>query len=70
MIGTGVLLVLHPGAGDNRLQHRGRISAFIMLAFVGIILANLISTFLECGLTQCPDDPVRYLWLDLQKSPL
>ena len=66
MIGIGILL-LEP-AGNPRPHFRGRITAFIMVGFVAIVLANLISTLLECGLTQCPDDPVRYLWLDALKS--
>ncbi len=28
--------------------------------FVGLIAANLLSTFLECGLKPCPDNPTRY----------
>ena len=68
MIGIGVLLVIHPGGNDHRLQLRGRLSALVMLGFVGIILANLVSTLLECGLTQCPDNPVSYQWLDFLKS--
>lgn len=69
MIGIGVLLVLNPSGNDHRLQLRGRLSALVMLGFVGIILANLVSTLLECGLTQCPDNPVSYQWLDFLKLP-
>lgn len=29
---------------------------------VAVIAANLLATFAECGLAQCPDDPVSY-WL-------
>lgn len=68
MLGVGILLVLNPSGADNRLQLRGRISAFVMLAFTLIIAANVVSTLLECGLTQCPDNPVSYQWLDLLKS--
>ncbi|MDF2867477.1 MAG: dsbB 1 [Gammaproteobacteria bacterium] len=28
-----------------------------------IIIANLVSVLLECGLKACPDDPMHYLWL-------
>ena len=66
MIGIGVLL-LEP-VNHNRPQFRGRLTALIMLGFAVIVLANLISTLLECGLTQCPDNPVSYLWLDALKS--
>ena len=69
MLGIGVLLVLNPSGADQRLQLRGRISAFVMLAFTTIIAANVVSTLLECGLTQCPDNPVSYQWLDPLKSP-
>ena len=65
MIGIGILLL---GAGQNRFHFRGRTSGIVMLAFVLIVLANLVSTLLECGLTQCADNPVSYLWLDLLKS--
>ncbi len=66
MIGIGILL-LEP-AGNARPQSRGRIVALTMLGFVAIVLANLVSTLLECGLTQCPDDPVSYMWLDALRS--
>lgn len=69
MLGIGVLLLLNPSEVDQRLPLRGRISAFVMLAFTTIIAANVVSTLLECGLTQCPDNPVSYQWLDLLKSP-
>lgn len=66
MIVIGILL-LEP-AGHARPQNRGRIVAVTMLGFVAIVLSNLVSTLLECGLTQCPDDPVSYMWLDALKS--
>ena len=69
MLGIGVLLVLNPSSSDYRLQVRGRVSAIVMLGFVIIIAANVLSTLLECGLTQCPDNPVSYQWLALLKSP-
>ena len=33
--------------------------AFALLALV--VFANLASTFVECGLTECPDDPTAYV---------
>ncbi len=68
MLGIAVLLILNPNSHENRLQRRGRISAFVMLSFVAIVAANVVSTLLECGLTQCADNPVSYQWLDLLKS--
>jgi hypothetical protein len=37
----------------------------IKVSFIIIILINIISTYLECGFTQCPDNPINYL--ELQK---
>ena len=35
-----------------------------LLLFLGIILANAVSTAAECGSGLCPDDPTRYEALD------
>lgn len=48
-------------------QQDSRLSTFIHLVFGVMFLlvaANLVSLFLECGFSQCPDDPTRYLMLD------
>ena len=37
----------------------------IKVSFIIIILINIIATYLECGFTQCPDNPINYL--ELQK---
>lgn len=37
-----------------------KIAKVILFIFTLTILLNVISTFLECGLTQCPADPVKY----------
>ncbi|ASG67500.1 hypothetical protein fh0823_01200 [Francisella halioticida] len=34
----------------------------IFLIFILIIFANVTSTFFECGLSQCPDNPTNYLF--------
>lgn len=65
MIGIGVLLL---GPAQHRPYFSSRVSGIVMLTFVAIVLANLVSTLLECGLTQCPDNPVSYLWLDWLKT--
>jgi len=31
--------------------------------FVLLITANIVTTFLECGIKQCPDNPMRYILL-------
>ncbi len=33
----------------------------IFLIFIIVVFANVTSTFFECGLTQCPDNPTSYL---------
>lgn len=35
-----------------------------IIVFALIVLLNLISVFLECGLSACPDNPITYLILD------
>ena len=37
----------------------------IKVSFIIIILINIVATYLECGFTQCPDNPINYL--ELQK---
>ena len=63
MVGIGVLLCL-ARAQDAPRVYPGRIVRLVMLVFLLIVAGNLVSTLLECGLTQCPDDPTRYLWLE------
>ncbi|MCY0387234.1 disulfide bond formation protein B [Robbsia sp. Bb-Pol-6] len=36
----------------------------VVLLFVSVVVMNLASVFLECGLSQCVDNPVGYKWLD------
>ncbi|MFC3908319.1 disulfide bond formation protein B [Legionella dresdenensis] len=35
----------------------------LMSIFLVLILANSVSTFIECGFTRCPDNPVAYYLL-------
>lgn len=46
-----------PSAGAARL-----INGVIVL-FFALSVANAVSTTLECGFGECPDDPTGYLWL-------
>jgi disulfide bond formation protein DsbB len=62
--GVAVLLCLSNKTQNGRPVFAGRITGLVMLAFLVIVFGNLASTLLECGFTQCSDDPVRYLWLD------
>ena len=60
--GQAVLLML-----PNRdVRSRSAITSIIIILFMLVVLANLASTLLECGLGPCADDPVKYdgwLWL-------
>ncbi len=44
-------------------QKPGRTIRAIIILFLVLILANLISTFVECGISACPDNPVGYTLL-------
>ena len=33
---------------------------FLFLAFIILLLINVISVYMECGFMQCPDNPVKY----------
>lgn len=67
LLGVAFLLaLLQPGAQPERTRHR--LGGFVSLAFLLMVAANLVSTLLQCGLTQCADDPTGYAWLDLALS--
>lgn len=69
MLGIALLLCLcKPGKTERPFN--SRLAGLSSLAFLLIVAANLISTLLECGFTQCGDDPTSYLWLDHLKSLL
>lgn len=64
ILGVAFLLALmKPGAQPERAH--SRLAGFTSLIFLLIVVANLLSTLLQCGLTQCDDDPTTYVWLDL-----
>jgi disulfide bond formation protein DsbB len=46
---------------DNmKFWNNVRIALFISAG--AVITINIISTLLECGFTQCPDNPISYMW--------
>jgi disulfide bond formation protein DsbB len=69
MIAIGVLLQLktqrQEAAGEPA---RSTLASVVMISFSLVIAANLVFTLLECGFTQCPDDPAGYMWLDWLRS--
>lgn len=51
---------------NRDVRSRSGVTNFVVILFVLLVFANLLSTLFECGLGACPDDPVRYqgwLWL-------
>ncbi|MBE7246160.1 MAG: disulfide bond formation protein B [Actinomycetospora chiangmaiensis] len=45
-------------------QGAGIFGTACLLVFLGVVLANAVSTAAECGTGLCPDDPTRYEALD------
>ncbi len=67
ILGVGVLLMMSgsPSAGERKMT---RWVKFLLGVFLIVVLANLVSTLLECGFSECPSDPTRYLGLDAIRS--
>ncbi|WP_295391761.1 disulfide bond formation protein B [uncultured Thiodictyon sp.] len=64
IVGVAVLLSL-PNSTDGAAARRrhGWLAGMVLVVFTLLIAANLVSTLLECGISQCPDDPVGYEWI-------
>ncbi|MCJ2132538.1 disulfide bond formation protein B [Methylobacterium sp. J-026] len=63
---VGVLLLVGEALRpETRGQHDGWLfGKACLLLFLGIVLANAVSTAAECGGGLCPDDPTHYEALD------
>ena len=46
---------------SNKKTKKIRIMHFLFCLVAVVILSNIVSVYFECGLTQCPDNPIRYL---------
>jgi disulfide bond formation protein DsbB len=60
--GQAILLMLP----NREVRSRSVMTRILMLLFMLVVLANLVSTLLECGIGPCANDPVHYdgwLWL-------
>ena len=60
---VAIALLFEKGFSD-RAQKLGGVQLSLMALFLILILANGISTFIECGLFVCPDNPVSYQLLN------
>lgn len=62
LVGLAILLML-----PNRdIRSRSWFANTVVILFIILVLTNLISTLMECGVGSCPDDPVSYtgwIWL-------
>jgi hypothetical protein len=62
LAGQAILLMLP----NREVRSRTWFANGLIIIFILLVLANLISTLLECGVGPCADDPVKYdglLWL-------
>lgn len=60
--GQAILLMLP----NREVRSRSFIASALVILFMILVFANLVSTLLECGIGACADDPVQYdgwLWL-------
>lgn len=64
MLGIVLLLCLSGKGNHVSAPPARRAATWTYVGFVIMVTGNVVSTLLACGLTQCPDDPIRYLWLD------
>lgn len=67
LLGVGVLLMIS-GSASAADRKMSRWVTLVVWTFCIVVLANLVSTLLECGFSECPSDPTRYLGLDVIRS--
>ncbi|WP_279130239.1 disulfide bond formation protein B [Photobacterium phosphoreum] len=62
IVGVAVLQVLWNKDWNNNDYKMNRFGKFVCLVAIFAVVINVISTFIECGPYQCPDNPITY-WL-------
>lgn len=67
LLGVGVLLMIS-GSAHSGMPKLTRWIKLIVGLFLLVVFANLVSTILECGFSECPSDPTKYLGLEKIKS--
>jgi hypothetical protein len=67
ILGTAAMLILDPPAGEGggeRPAAGGLLARGAVLLLLVLAVGNTVSTFLECGIGQCADDPTSYRLLE------
>ncbi|SMY38378.1 disulfide bond formation protein B [Photobacterium andalusiense] len=62
IVGVAVLQLLWNKDWNNNDYKMNRFGRFVCLLAIFAVAVNVISTFIECGPYQCPDNPITY-WL-------
>ncbi|OBU16752.1 hypothetical protein AYY19_14960 [Photobacterium aquimaris] len=62
IVGVAVLQLLWNKNWNNNDYKMNRFGKFVCLLAIFAVAVNVISTFIECGPYQCPDNPITY-WL-------
>jgi phosphoglycerol transferase MdoB-like AlkP superfamily enzyme len=62
IVGVAVLQLLWNKDWNNNDYKMNRFGKFVCLVAIFAVVINVISTFIECGPYQCPDNPITY-WL-------
>ncbi|SMY38409.1 disulfide bond formation protein B [Photobacterium malacitanum] len=62
IVGVAVLQLLWNKDWNNNDYKINRFGKFVCLLAIFAVAVNVISTFIECGPYQCPDNPITY-WL-------
>lgn len=66
--GSGLMLLLESQFSGTR-RDRGGLGSIAVGLFALVVLANGVSTVLECGGGLCPDNPTSYQLLDQFRAP-
>lgn len=62
ILAVAILLILWNEAWNAEPFEMSTIGRWVCLLAISVVALNMLSTFVECGPYQCPDNPVSY-WL-------
>ncbi|OCH21204.1 disulfide bond formation protein B [Aliivibrio logei] len=65
IVGVAVLLMLWNNDWSTDTYQMNAFGKFASVLAIVAVLVNVLSTFVECGPYQCPDNPVSYWLLDM-----